>query len=304
MKKVTFFNHFHNGDIHISRGIVKRIMEKVSQIDPDTEFSYAHSNDLNLISDVPNLRSERLNGGMIDQFANLVNINGSTYISTWYAQQRHKYMNVYGMTIDCLYAAFDDTCKNHWGFSLSDISTNPYDFYPTIDYSKFEITNAQTWLHNYPQKKIFVSNGNSLSGQAVNFPMAPIIEGVARRNPEKIFILSNRDSNINLPNVFYSADIIKKSAGSDLNENSFLTLHCDVIIGRASGAFSFAWTQQNMFDRKAKFVCFCSPGVVIYPPHPFWSHSLLGDKIQYSAEYVVSDATDAPTVSSIIEQNI
>jgi len=302
MNKITFFNHFHNGDLHISREFVRKIIQKVQTIDPNITFSYGHVNDPGLLSDIPGLGYQHLHSLGYDQFENLVNRSGNISFSTWYAQQRFRYMNVHGMTLDCLYQAFDDSCKSLWGFGMEDLSTDASSFIPTIDYSKFHIQEAQVWLHQNPHKKIFVSNGHALSGQATNFLMAPIIADLAKSHPEKIFILSNTEGNVSLPpNVIYSKDIIKKPIGSDLNENSFLTTYCDVIVGRASGAFSYAWTQQNMIQRKAKFVTFCGPGVVVRPPHKYWTSSLLNDRINYSAEFIVSDTTDSNTIKSIIE---
>jgi hypothetical protein len=214
-------------------------------------------------------------------------------------------MNIHGMTLDCLYQAFDDTCRSLWGFSLQDISGDPSSFIPTIDYSKFYIQQAQAWLSRNPQPKIFASNGLAMSGQATNFPMTPIVSELARKHPDKIFILSNQEGNYSLPaNAVYSKDIIRKPGGSDLNENSLLTTHCNVIVGRASGVFSYAWTQENMLQRKVKFVCFCGPGVVVRPPHQFWTSSLLSDRIQYSAEYIVSDQTEHNAVKNIIEASM
>jgi len=305
MSRIVFFNHFHNGDLHISRGIVSKIIDKVRQIDPTTQFSYAHVNDRGLVSDISNLSFDPISMRTIDQFENLQTRGNATYINTWYAQQHHKYMNRHGMTIDCLYEALDDTCKTHWNFSLSDISSDLSSFYPSIDYSKFYIQNVKDWLVAYPQQKVFVSNGLAMSGQAVNFQMTPIIAELAKRHSEKIFILSNDEGNFPLPsNVFYSKDIIKKQSGSDLNENSFITTFCDLIIGRASGAFSYAWTRQNMIERNTKFLCFCGPGVVVYPPHQFWTRGIFSDKIKYSAEFVVSSEIDANAVKNIIENHL
>lgn len=305
MNKITFFNHFHNGDLHISREFIRKIIERVRLSNPNMLFSYAHSNDPCLLSDIPGLVYENINTLGLTQFENLTNRNGTIFINTWYAQQHYRYMNVHGMTLDCLYEALNDTCKNLWNFSLEDLSNDPSSFIPTIDYSKFPIQHAQDWLNQTPQKKIFVSNGHALSGQATNFPLTPIISDLAGAHTDKIFILSNQESGQALPsNVVYSKDVIKKPGGSDLNENSFLTTYCDVIIGRASGVFSYAWTQQNMLQRKVKFVCFCGPGVVIRPPHQFWTSSLLNDKIHYSAEYIVSDTTDGAEVKRIIETSI
>lgn len=304
MNKITFFNHFHNGDMHICREFVRKIMQKVNTINPAITFSFAHVNDPCLLSDIPNLGHENLHMLGINQFETLNNRNGTVYFNTWYAQQNWKYMNIHGMTLDCLYAAFNDSCKNLFGFTLDQLG-EPSSFIPTIDYSKFPIQNAQEWIHQNPHKKIFISNGHAMSGQATNFPMAPMIANLARSHPEKIFILSNQEDNTALPpNVIYSKDIIKKPHGSDLNENSFITTYCDVIVGRASGVFSYAWTQQNMLQRKVKFVCFCGPGVVVRPPHQFWLDSLLSDKIHYSAEYIVSHSTDPVEFRRVVEANI
>lgn len=305
MNKVTFFNHFHNGDLHISRELVRKVVAKVQSLDPNITFSYAHVNDAELISDIPGLTFDTFPMKQLDQFENAKMRAQTVFINTWYAQQHHKYMNKYGMTIDCLYEAFDETCKAVWKFSLQDISVDPADFYPTIDYSKYHIEDAQTWIAAHPQRKIFVSNGMAMSGQATNFPMTPIIVNMAAAHPDKIFILSNKEGNAPLPaNVFLSQNIIKKPFGSDLNENSFVASHCDVIVGRASGAFSYAWTKQNLLERPTKFVCFCGPGVVVYPPHQFWTHQLLSDKIKYAATFDVSDTVDPTAVRRIIERNM
>lgn len=305
MKKVTFFNHFHNGDLHISREFIRKIIQKVNSINPEITFSYAHNNDPCLLSDIPNLAYENLNALRIDQFENLTTRGETTFINTWYAQQRYRYMNIHGMTLDCLYEAFNDSCKTLWGFGMEDLSSDPSSFIPTIDYSRFYIQDAQNWLAQNPQKKIIVSNGLAMSGQATNFSMAPIISELAQMHKDKIFILTNQEGNVHLPsNVVYSKDIIKKPVGSDLNENSFLTTFCDVIVGRASGVFSYAWTQQNMLQRKVKFVCFCGPGVVVRPPHQFWTSSVLSNRIHYSAEYIISESTDHNEVKSIVNHSL
>lgn len=304
MNKITFFNHFHNGDLHICREFVRKIMQKVSTINPAITFSFAHVNDPCLLSDIPNLGYENLHTLGLNQFENLNNRNGTVYFNTWYAQQQFRYMNIYGMTLDCLYAAFNDSCKNLFGFTLDQLG-EPSSFIPTIDYSKFPIQSAQEWIHQNPHKKIFISNGHAQSGQAANFLMAPLIADLALAHPEKIFILSNQEGNVLLPrNVIYSKDIIRKPSGSDLNENSFITTYCDVIVGRASGVFSYAWTQQNMLQRKMKFVTFCNPGVVCKAPYQYWTDALLSDKIHYSAEYIVSHSADAAEFKRVVEASI
>lgn len=280
-------------------------MSKVHSINPGISFSYAHVNDPNLLSDIPNLGYENLHSLGLGQFENLSNRGGTVFFNTWYAQQQFRYMNVHGMTLDCLYEAFNDSCKSLWGFGMEDLSNEPSSFIPTIDYSKFPIQHAQAWLAQHPQKKILISNGHALSGQATNFLMTPALVQLAQAHSDKIFILTNQEGNLSLPpNVVYSKDIIQKASGSDLNENSYLSTRCDAIVGRASGVFSYAWTQENMLQRKVKFICFCGPEVVIRGSNQFWTSSLLNGKIPYSADFIVSTETNPDAFRNILNQNI
>lgn len=300
---IVFFNHFHNGDIHVSREIVKKIVNKVSQIAPGTKFSYGHSNPRNLLEDIPGLTFDSQAIPFLkDAHVNLLQDNGKLYINTWYAQQHYKYMNQYGLTMDCLYAALDDTCKQVWNFSLADISTDLSSFFPTIDYSKYEINSAKNWLANHPEKKIFVANGTALSGQAHNFNMMPIISSLAQQHPNKTFILSNNDGPLNYSNMVYSSSIINKSTPSDLNENSFLSSHCDIIIGRSSGASTFAMTQENLFQRKIQVLYFTN--IVPVAPNKFWADSIFRDNINFSAEILNTNEADTNVIRQIIDSKL
>src|SRR5271166_551258 len=165
-KRIIFFNHFHNGDLHVSRGLVRQIIDKVHQIDPNVQFAYSHPHSQSVLMDIPNLSFEpQAILALNNTHENLSVINGNTYINTWYGQQRWKYMNRYGLTMDCLYMALDDSCQSLWGFSLSEITKDLSTFFPLIDYSKYETKNITSWLSNHPEKKIFVANGLALSGQ-------------------------------------------------------------------------------------------------------------------------------------------
>src|ERR1700677_2769215 len=189
--KIVFFNFFHNGDVHVSRGLVRQIMAKVNQIDPSISFVYAHRNPANLLLDISGLTFQpNLLNHIVSEHSNLTRYGDIVFFNTWYAQQHHKYMNRYGISFDTIYAAFNDSCKNLWNFSLSDISEDPSIFFPTIDYSKFEIGIASEWLKNNPGRKILVENGLAHSDQAHNFPMTPVIVRLAQKYPEITFILT------------------------------------------------------------------------------------------------------------------
>jgi hypothetical protein len=299
--RVVFFNHWHNGDIHVSRGFIRKIMEKLHSVDPQITFTYSHKNDPSLLKDIPNLGFDPNGIYQIGTHDSAAKKEDTLYINTWYAQQNYRYMNIYGISFDTLYAAFDDTCKNVWGFSLSDISPDPSVFFPSIDYTKFEIEHAKIWLDTHPGKKIFVCNSYALSSQSHNFSITPLIMGLAKKHTDKIFILSNKEGENLLSNVFWSSDIIKKPS-CDLNENSFLSEHCDAIIGRATGAFAFSLTSNNVMKRNCKFLCFTN----ILPPSngKFWLSSILQDKINYTADMIITNESNTEVIRDLIEAQL
>lgn len=301
-KKVTFFNCFHNGDIHVSRSIVREIIKKVKRINPELIFTYAHKNTANLLDDIPEIIHDP--GALAyvrSEHHNLFEGGGALFVNTWYAQQNFKYMNQYGISFDSLYAGLDESCKNAWGFSLEDISSDPRTFFPAIDYSKFQIEKAKNWLDNHTGKKIFVCNGYALSGQSHNFPITPLVMALAQKHTDKTFIMTNKEGENRLPNVFWSSDIIQKN-GCDLNENAFISEHCDTIIGRPTGALSFSATQNNLLQRSCKILYFTD--LVPKDGEKFWGSELLKDKIQYSASITVTHESDVGKIYSLMESNL
>jgi hypothetical protein len=301
--KIIFFNHFHNGDLHVSRGFIRLIMNKVKQLNPNAKFAYSHRNSHDVLLDIPDLEFDGQSiHGMKEAHSNLNIINNSTCINTWYGQQDYKYMNRYGLTMDCLYSALDDSCKNVWGFSLSELTTDFSTFFPYIDYTRFHVEPIKNWVVKFPQKKIFVANGHALSDQATNFEMTSIIIRLAQKHTDKVFILSNRENNAQLPsNVVYSSSIINKQS-FDLNENSFLSTYCDVIIGRNSGASTFAMTQGNLFQSNKKILLFTN--IVPHPTNKFWANEIFKNNINFTSEITCSNETNTETIYQIIDSKI
>ena len=58
--------------------------------------------------------------------------------------------------------------------------------------------------------------------------------------------------------MFMTRDIIKKK-GVDLNENSYLAINCNLIVGRFSGTYTFAMTKESYFDNPCRFAVFTVP---------------------------------------------
>jgi hypothetical protein len=281
---------------------VRKLSQVFRQKNPEISISYYHKNDNNLLADIDD--TEHIKTIDLHEHNGVVIRDGAIFINTWYAQKQFHYMNRYGITFDCLYSIFDDACKTYFDFSLSEIEPDPSKWFPTINFSKFDISHAKQKLDICKEQLVLVSNGNALSGQAENFSMLPAICNLAKKYHGIVFILTNRESNFNhhqYDNIFYSSDLIKKN-GFDLNENAFISTYCKTIIGRASGAQTFSMIQENLFDHPKNFICFSNLGQP--KENAFWLSELFKDKIQYKSKIIVSNITDSSSVENLIESNI
>lgn len=301
MKRVVFFNHWHNGDVHVSRGMVKLIMNKVHQSDPSVVFEYSHRNAPSLLADIPNLGFNSHDVTWLAPHSGLTRIGDTTYINTWYDQQNQRFARQWGiLTIDALFAALDEACQAVWGFHLQDTSDDMANYFPSIDYSKFETESAKQWLSDHPEPKILIESGKALSNQANNFDMIPIVIELANQHPDKTFIISQKENRELPSNVACTYDIIQKS-GTDLNEISFLSTHCDLIVGRSSGVFTFSVVKENLFERKISLISFSH---LMAGQPKFWIGQLLNDKVNYSSNIFATGESDTKKVLEMINRSL
>ena len=115
--KAIFYNHHHNGDLHLSRGLVKYTIQALLRLNPNIEIVYTHRNgpyvlkDLNIKYDgnIINFLSQN-NGSYIE--------DGHLYINTWYGADNFKFLNKHGISFDCLFFIFDDLFRTHLGSYL------------------------------------------------------------------------------------------------------------------------------------------------------------------------------------------
>ena len=259
-KSIYFYNNFHNGDVHLSRGFVKFALDNIPLLKNIPVF-FGHRNyqnilaDLNVITQPGEFSSRHESGFFNDKNDRCFTHDDVLYINTWYASDNFKYMNRYGLNFDCLYHVFRDTFIESF-----DVDINNYDVkkvFPQIQFDKFYIVNAENWIRQRDHEfKVLISNGLVQSGQADNANWNIVINTLADRFHGVSFLATNKvDYIINRNNVFYTEDIIKKGE-NDLNENAYLSTKSNIIIGRASGASTFATNTINMFERTSDIISF------------------------------------------------
>jgi hypothetical protein len=247
--KVILFNLWHNGDLHCGRSFVNYTYNYVKSL--GLECEHYQNVPLNLYKDLGIPCKTPIN---VEHRTPCFIKDNILYLNTWFAIDMTIY-NKYGVSFDTLYEHFTNIFKVYFD---KDISTEDlWTFFPEIDYNKFNIENAKKFLNtNKDRKKIFISNGTVHSAQSINFSFSDIINSLANKYPEYLFLLSNEDSYIkNSENIHFTKNIINSNE-CDLNENSYLSTECDIIIGRHSSPYMFAITKYN-YNRNVKFIDFC-----------------------------------------------
>ncbi|MFA5248899.1 MAG: hypothetical protein WC415_06855, partial [Patescibacteria group bacterium] len=285
--KIVFFNFWHNGDIHVSRSFVKFIMGL------GYECEYLHNNDLSLLKDI-NIKCNKINVNYLKPNSPTHIRNNVLYINTWFSTNLNIF-NIYKANFDCLYEYFKEIILKYFNIDITNY--NIWDFFPKIDYKKCDIDNVNLLLNNYHgKKKIFISNGDVHSEQAFEFNFSPIINCITNKYKDFIFLISSKKNDIiRRDNLFFTEDIINIK-GSDLNENSYLSLNSEVIIGRGSGPYSFSITIDN-YQRNCKFIIFLKNEIMTYS----WIKKI---PMKYNAKIIGSDTIYIKDVYEIIDKEL
>jgi hypothetical protein len=296
MGSLVFYNFWHNGDIHVSRSFVRGMC---GFLRGRYDFFYAHGGDRNIISDVvASVPLESVGG--IDRSMPVQVVGGDVYVNTWYCAGDCRFHRAHGgCTFDTLYFLFEEICS-FLGFSLGDISQDPSVFFPRIDYQCYDVRKVDEFNREFRGRKVLVSNGPALSGQACNFDFTDVVCDLAGQHPEVLWLLtsdSSRGRTGDCENILYTDDITG-NGGRDLNEISYLSLACDLIVGRASGPFTFCLCADNCFNPAQKLVSFSR---LVRPGGRLFLHGWGEGKIEYRAHVTEHRNEDAAEIYSIIE---
>lgn len=243
MKNLIFFNYYNNGDIHVSREFIKDILNKTNFNNP----TYFHKNSFKILQDI-NINYNNILTTNFDNNKLFYDDSNNIYINTWFHHNfGHKF---YKCTLESLYYNFTEIYK-FLNIKLEDIS-----FYiPKIDFSKFNVLHVDCFFDNNDYDNyVFISNGNTLSSQSNNMNLNYNVYDLSKRYKKSLFILTEKMSGYEFlksecDNVILSKDIIK-STEFDLNENSYLSTKCDIIIGRNSGPYIFSMVVENVLTNK------------------------------------------------------
>jgi hypothetical protein len=290
IKNLFFYNNWHNGDLHVSRGIVNYIVNFVKDKNPNIKFYYGHYNNKEILKDLPVIYDSNYLQYLNDKKHESFFVKDeSLFINTWYGVSNYSYYNEFGPTFDCVFELMKAPAKQV-GIDLNKVDIK--DLMPVIDFNKYEIKNIDLSFMD-GKVNLYISNGEVYSQQTSNHNMNTVIRRLADQYKNINFILTNIVGNkLTGSNIYYTQDLIKKN-GCDLNENAFISTKCDIIIGRASGTYTFALNTVNLFERECKIVCLSD-----YPEQfgDFWLGKTFSGKIKYKS---CSDNYNTKSLSDI-----
>lgn len=275
MKSICFFSHFHNGDIFHIKSFLRDI---ISQI--DTTYYIAHPNSDIITCDIDMeyinipiywskfndtyVENRELNKNHVNllvgkEHTKFFSTEDCFYINAWiggYFTEDNEYNGE--CSLRGFYKMFKNIYKNinqEFGTNLKLKDLNEY--IPFVDYSKINCEKIKTFVEEYTSPKILICNGPALSGQTTyNSDMAEIIIPLAEENKNRIYICTNKFET-ELDNIKFTDDIFELNR-CDLNEISYLSKFCNLIIGRNSGPFCFTTTKENVNDESKIFLAFGS----------------------------------------------
>jgi hypothetical protein len=209
------------------------------------EYYYEHNYDNSILKDITNLNIQRITNLSVNTKEQVIQNGDNLAINTWIGQNNFIYLK-HNCSLYSNYEMYKDI------YLKLNINIENIEYYiPTINFNYIEKNNIDNFITDN-KIKIFISNGDVLSGQSLNFDFNLIINYLSELYPNVLFILTDSKNKIVKHNIFYTDDIIKIQ--SDLNEISYLSTKCDIIIGRASGPFCFTHIQENLLDDKKVFI--------------------------------------------------
>lgn len=289
IKNIVFFNHWRNGDCFINRNYVKEIINHFSNVN----FYYAHNNHNSIIEDIncTQIKISSIPPQIHFRIRMAYNPDGTLYINTWIgAYEGELFHTPQHANFIILYKA--------WKFVFDNIGikiNNDFAHYhPTVDYSVFDLTEADNYINDIKNKSykklVLISNGKQQSEQSDMGNMENVIRNIATEFADHEFLVCD-NVNVNLPNVTYVNDMFNGSVGN-LNQISYLSTFADIIIGKNSGPFSYSHVRENMNNYKKTFLCFSKD----------IASTLMGDG-KYYANALFSNTID-DTIATNITRNV
>lgn len=262
MKKITFYQHHHNGDLFVSKEYVRQIVNDL----PDLEFEYFHNNNPKTLLDL-GIRQSSFKTNSLPVTEIYVENSNHLFINTWLfvhsAYDRRG--NINHTVMNKIFTDVFNKINDFFDVNLK--IRDKHDYISSIDYSKFNTDSIDQYVLKNKRKKVLISNGKPMANQSFSDNMSNVVNTLASRYRDTDFICTDRFES-RVDNVKFTDDIIPeddiltKNPNSwnkrrcDLNEISYLSKFCDIIVGKNSGPYIYCMTKDNIYDISKTIIVF------------------------------------------------
>jgi len=283
---IVFYNQFHNGDCFVSKSYVRDMVQQIQAQRSDIEFQYAHNNHPGIIADVPaEYRPAHIYD--LDRYLRLGTRADDIFINTWVGAWQGEIFNhgehINYLRLHAIWRRYFAAVGRLLDLELA-FSDDAKMYVPYIDAAHYRTDLIRNYQQGYARKRKFLfCNGAANSGQSNMGDFVAVIDALSTEFPDCQFIATQR-TGIRRLNVSHTADIF--SLDSDINEIALLSRHCDLIVGKNSGPYSFAHHRANMMDADKTFACFSTRDT-----------DMLNAQQTWPAEFFHSDRTDHASVT-------
>jgi hypothetical protein len=256
MSKIVFFNHFHKGDLHTHKEFIRHLQFEL----PDVTFEYMHSNAEKLTAE--------LNIPLVGSPSELNNKEPFYYdedtetlfINTWVGCNWDVFCKHGGINMHTLYEQWEGIVEQVNEVFDANIKLNEEkeSYLPRIKSDLLKIDKIEDYLLTADEgvRKVLICNNAPMSNQSFKSDMKEHILPFAEMYPDTHFICTNKFDTEGHENIKFTDDIIGPVDGGDLQEISYLSRNCDVIIGKNSGPYVFCETYDNYMDDTKTFISF------------------------------------------------
>ena len=244
--KICFYNEGHIGDLLLNLPFIKLLIDKY----PDNEYYQYRYGAATTFHD------SLIKG--VGGLSYTEKMNGDINIPTWMCNKEYAewvaaddYPLVDHFSVQEFY--WEKIYKKH-GFDVdipADLGIN-YNF--LLDSQSIISSGAYAVTE---KKKVLIFNQKARSGQADNQDYKSYLVRIANIFDECDFLYTNEediDSKLILDNNLIHTPTIFGNHDCDIIHNSYLSLYCDIIIGRANGPFMYAAMHNNNILNKDKVI--------------------------------------------------
>jgi len=261
---IVFRNYFNAGDLHCIRTFIWYIKNKIHGY----EYRLNHPQSIKTLGDlgIPLYWTSKQIPKTFDNRGYHIEYN-TLFINTQYLAYNGTHFNKHSATLLTAWNIFNQTLNEVFELELS---KDYKQFLPKINYKCGMYNTNPIDAIDTLCRKVLICNNEFGSEQAIRFDFDPIILELSRTFPDIMFYISNK-SNVVGDNIIYVSGLLGDCNGNDLNEISYLSTKCDVLIGRNSGPHTFSYVSENMLNRDKKFISFSAPSRLYGDDPNYWT---------------------------------